>query len=71
MDSSDLTLIGQNGYCSQEMVNMMMFGSAVSNTFDGNLVLDKNGTSHVSVSHETLAPKGYYNILLFFSLFVT
>ena len=71
MDSSDLTLIGQNGYCSQEMVNMMMFGSAVSNTFDGNLVLDKNGKSHVSVSHETLAPKGYYNILLFFSLFVT
>ena len=39
MDSPGLALIGSHGYCSQEMVNLLLFGSAVSNTFDGDVTL--------------------------------
>ena len=35
MDSSDLPLMGAHGYCSQEMVNLLLTGKAVTNTFDG------------------------------------
>ncbi len=40
MDSEDLPLMGAHGYCTQEMVNLMLSGRAVSNTFDGTTVLD-------------------------------
>ena len=43
MDSAGLPLIGAHGYCTQEMVNLLMFGSAVSNTFDGHMILDAQG----------------------------
>ena len=39
MDCPDLALIGSHGYCSQEVVNLLLFGCAVSNTFDGQTVL--------------------------------
>lgn len=35
MDSSEVPLMGAHGYCSQEMVNLMLTGKATSNTFDG------------------------------------
>ncbi|XP_066912043.1 probable ubiquitin carboxyl-terminal hydrolase MINDY-4 [Clytia hemisphaerica] len=34
-DDEKLTLIGCHGYCTQEMVNLMLVGRAVSNVFDG------------------------------------
>merc|ERR1711957_796117 len=35
-------MIGQHGYCTQELVNLMVFGKAYSNVFDGT---KKLGTS--------------------------
>ena len=34
-DDEKLSLIGCHGYCTQEMVNLMLVGRAVSNVFDG------------------------------------
>ncbi len=44
MDSEDLPLMGAHGYCSQEMVNLLLTGRAVSNTFDRTVILDSAGT---------------------------
>jgi hypothetical protein len=38
MDSSEVPMMGAHGYCSQEMVNLLLTGSATSNTFDGHKV---------------------------------
>ena len=43
MDSCDLPLMGAHGYCSQEMVNLLLVGKAVSNTFDGKMSLGEDG----------------------------
>lgn len=38
----DSPLMGAHGYCSQEMVHLCLLGKAISNTFDGDKVLDKS-----------------------------
>ena len=43
MDSGDLPLMAAHGYCSQEMVNLLLVGKAASNTFDDDMVLDGGG----------------------------
>ena len=43
MDGENSPLIGAHGYCSQEMVNMLLTGQASSNTFDGQVVLKQDG----------------------------
>ena len=43
MDGENSPLIGAHGYCSQEMVNMLLTGQASSNTFDGQVVLRQEG----------------------------
>ncbi|CAL1268517.1 unnamed protein product [Larinioides sclopetarius] len=43
MDSSDNHLIGPDGYCSQEVVNLMLTGRAVPNLFDGIVELNSGG----------------------------
>lgn len=40
MDFENCSLIGQHGYCSQELVNLLAIGSAISNTFDNEISLD-------------------------------
>ncbi|KAF7458737.1 UIM domain- and EF hand domain-containing protein [Cryptosporidium felis] len=40
MDDSAAPLIGIFGHCSQELVNLLITGSAVSNVFDGTKTLD-------------------------------
>jgi hypothetical protein len=35
-DPKNITMIGAHGYCTQELVNLMVFGRAYSNVFDGN-----------------------------------
>lgn len=35
MDNHDNTLIGNHGHCTQEMVNLLLTGRAISNCFDG------------------------------------
>ena len=34
MDDASCPLVGQHGYCSMELVNLMLTGAAVSNVFD-------------------------------------
>merc|ERR1719235_1901980 len=34
-DERSAVMIGGHGYCTQELVNLMIFGRAYSNTFDG------------------------------------
>merc|ERR1719446_734264 len=34
-DANSVALIGAHGYCTQELVNLMVFGRAYSNVFDG------------------------------------
>lgn len=36
-DDPATTLIGRHGYCTQEMVNLLLTGRAVSNVFDGEM----------------------------------
>ncbi|KAJ3599332.1 hypothetical protein NHX12_033295 [Muraenolepis orangiensis] len=46
MDVSTNTLIGAHGYCTQELVNLLLCGQAVSNVFDDKVELDSgNGSS--------------------------
>ncbi|XP_076360643.1 putative ubiquitin carboxyl-terminal hydrolase MINDY-4 isoform X1 [Tachypleus tridentatus] len=48
MDDPSYTLVGRQGYCTQEMVNLFLTGKAVSNVFNGTLELGKsslNGTT--------------------------
>ncbi|KAJ3298440.1 hypothetical protein HK104_010700 [Borealophlyctis nickersoniae] len=40
MDEPDVRLIGRHGYCTQEMVNLIITGQATSNVFDGDVRLD-------------------------------
>ena len=35
MDCKDTSLVVEHGYCGQELVNLLLFGRAVSNVFDG------------------------------------
>ena len=35
-DHSESSLIGRHGYCTQELVNLLLTGKATSNCFDGN-----------------------------------
>ncbi|XP_030640234.1 probable ubiquitin carboxyl-terminal hydrolase MINDY-4 [Chanos chanos] len=47
MDVSTSTLIGAHGYCTQELVNLLLCGQAVSNVFNNDMTLDSgngNGT---------------------------
>lgn len=39
MDERDSCLIGRHSYCTQEMVNLILLGEAISNLHDGNLDL--------------------------------
>ncbi|KAM9849342.1 putative ubiquitin carboxyl-terminal hydrolase MINDY-4 [Aulostomus maculatus] len=46
MDVSTATLIAAHGYCTQELVNLLLCGRAVSNVFDDDVELDSgNGTT--------------------------
>ncbi|KAJ9528922.1 hypothetical protein QJQ45_000502 [Haematococcus lacustris] len=40
MDEANNALMGMHGYCSAELVNLILTGQAVSNVFDGNQDLD-------------------------------
>ncbi|AWP10922.1 putative protein FAM188B [Scophthalmus maximus] len=40
MDVPTTTLIGAHGYCTQELVNLLLCGRAVSNVFDNDVELD-------------------------------
>ncbi|XP_061540604.1 probable ubiquitin carboxyl-terminal hydrolase MINDY-4 isoform X4 [Phycodurus eques] len=40
MDVAATALIGAHGYCTQELVNLLLVGRAVSNVFDGDVELD-------------------------------
>ena len=54
MDGENTPLIGAHGYCSQEMVNLLLTGRAVSNTFDGSIKLSENGILRASDVEKTL-----------------
>ena len=54
-----ISLIGAHGYCSQEMVNLLLTGHAVSNTFDGYLILEESGV--VSQNKGEIMP-GYFHL---------
>ncbi|KAI9203039.1 uncharacterized protein BJ171DRAFT_158465 [Polychytrium aggregatum] len=41
MDERESRLIGKHGYCTQEMVNLILLGQATSNVFDGDYNLDE------------------------------
>uniref|UniRef100_A0A3P8W6A8 Ubiquitin carboxyl-terminal hydrolase MINDY n=1 Tax=Cynoglossus semilaevis TaxID=244447 RepID=A0A3P8W6A8_CYNSE len=48
MDVPTTTLIGAHGYCTQELVNLLLCGRAVSNVFDGDMELD-SGNGNVTL----------------------
>lgn len=47
MDNTESHLIGTDGYASQEIVNLLLIGRAVSNVFDGDKELCSDGTDRV------------------------
>jgi len=40
MDFPNSPLLGQHGYCSQELINLLLFGKCISNAFDNEVQLD-------------------------------
>lgn len=40
MDFGDSPLIGQHGYCSLELINLLLFGKCISNVFDHEVALE-------------------------------
>ena len=54
MDGENVPLIGAHGYCSQEMVNLLLTGRAVSNTFDGHITISESGISRASDENDTI-----------------
>ena len=48
IDEENGMLMGSHGYCTQEMVNMLLTGKPVSNAFDGVVELDSGGEHKVS-----------------------
>ncbi|KAG2430114.1 hypothetical protein HXX76_010213 [Chlamydomonas incerta] len=44
MDEHDNSLMGMHGYCTQELVHLLILGTATSNVFDGNKDLDGTTT---------------------------
>ena len=50
MDVVNDTLIGRHGYCTQELVNLMLTGKATSNVNDGTIFLDTGGTTKVGMA---------------------
>ncbi|KAJ1606815.1 UIM domain-containing and EF hand-containing protein [Cryptosporidium canis] len=55
MDDLMVPLVGMFGHCSQELVNLLITGSAVSNVFDGIKVLNDSGNCE---GIESLSLKG-------------
>lgn len=49
MDRKETTLIGAHGYCTQELVNLLMTGVASSNVFDGEQVARSTNPTRTSV----------------------
>lgn len=48
MDVPTTTLIGAHGYCTQELVNLLLCGKAVSNVFDQDMELD-SGNGNITL----------------------
>ncbi|KAG8003707.1 putative ubiquitin carboxyl-terminal hydrolase MINDY-4 [Nibea albiflora] len=48
MDVPTTTLIGAHGYCTQELVNLLLCGKAVSNVFDNDMQLD-SGNGNITL----------------------
>ncbi|XP_041646724.1 probable ubiquitin carboxyl-terminal hydrolase MINDY-4 [Cheilinus undulatus] len=48
MDVPTTTLIGAHGYCTQELVNLLLCGKAVSNVFDNDMELD-SGNGNITL----------------------
>ena len=48
MDDSKGRLMGMHGYCTQEMVNLIITGRASSNVFNGEIDLDTGGSKTVN-----------------------
>ncbi|UPR03501.1 DUF4205 domain-containing protein [Chloropicon primus] len=44
MDDPSCGLIGGYGYCTQDLVNLLLSGRAATNVFDGNMALDESTT---------------------------
>ena len=42
MDDKEVPLIGQHSHCQQELVNLLLTGTASSNCFDGDQIVDHN-----------------------------
>ncbi|BAM41738.1 conserved hypothetical protein [Theileria orientalis strain Shintoku] len=60
MDDPSHPLIGPYGHCSQELVNLLLHGRAVSNVFNGDKVIDDNSSASL-----TLKGIGFQNTLGF------
>jgi len=48
MDFSNSPLLGQHGYCTQELMNLLTMGRAISNAFDHEYVLDEKRLKGIS-----------------------
>ncbi|GFT58764.1 probable ubiquitin carboxyl-terminal hydrolase MINDY-4 [Nephila pilipes] len=46
MDYPECHLIGNDGYCSQEIINLILIGKAVPNLFDGDVELNSGGSEN-------------------------
>lgn len=58
MDFPNSPLLGNHGYCTQELINLLTVGKAISNAFDNQIVLGdkilKGISSHVDIGFLSL-----------------
>ncbi|XP_057698031.1 probable ubiquitin carboxyl-terminal hydrolase MINDY-4 isoform X2 [Corythoichthys intestinalis] len=70
MDVPTATLIGAHGYCTQELVNLLLVGRAVSNVFDGDVKLDSgNGNSTLLKGIKTHCNIGLLSLFEHYNIF--
>ena len=51
--TADASLVGAHGYCTQELVNLLLCGRAVSNVFDGVKVLENDSVTNEKITSST------------------
>jgi hypothetical protein len=65
MDAFNVCLMGQHSYCTQDMVNLLIIGKAISNLYDGDIDIDGTLIKGIKTQSEIgqLSLFEYYNNL--------
>jgi hypothetical protein len=52
MDFPNSPLLGQHGYCSQELINLLLIGKCISNAFDNEILLEEKALKGITAQSD-------------------